>query len=72
VNAAERDAMRRAGAEDGRASRIAAGLEDREMLTGVLVKTARSGKVVLSGRCGVCGYMLPDSPGHVNTCGPTP
>jgi hypothetical protein len=59
---------------DDERRKVAGQAEDRraaELLGGLLGKTDTA-TVVLSGRCGACGYMLPDSPGHVNTCGPTP
>jgi hypothetical protein len=57
-----------------RASRIAAGLPERiedpataAQLAGLLKDTGIEG-VVLSGRCGDCGYLLTSS-GHEVSCG---
>ena len=76
MNAQDRKTVRRAGAEDTRTSRLAAGLPERiedvttaAQLAGLLRAPSQStSEVTLSGRCGTCGYLL-DSAGHKISCG---
>jgi hypothetical protein len=73
VTSADREAIRHARAQDARRPR-AAGLPGRiedpaavALLAGLLREPGDRG-VVLSGRCGTCGYLLSSS-GHQVSCG---